>query len=627
MKRFSSLYLLLLFASFLSFSNLQAQSKEGARSSLDLIRQAYLAGELDEETSLVYKVWAALDPHRLPPEFSRQPVKFQKSLTPLFLEVRARWEGLSEKAKTMLLPYLQRPTEPGQEPPIYGHSYSVPAVFHDSPGGHFRVWYVTSSQDSPAPIFTHGDTIPDWIHLCAQVLDHVWEVAVDTLGYRQPPADGPWYGLEDFGGDSRYDVYVENLDAHRIYGYTQSEYFVTGSVAHAATSYLVIDNDYSSSIYPTRGEAGLKVTAAHEFFHAIQFAYDTLEDRFLMEISSTWMEDVVYDQINDYYYYLSPPGYSTIFSRPELSLITFDGLHEYSSCVWAHYLDKRFGREMIRDIWEGCIERTAMQAMEESLKERGSDLASAHNEFAVWNYYTGSRADTVSYYPEGDRYPQVQVYADNLHSVYPVDVNSVSHPPETLGANYIRFLTQDIPGGLNVELKGRPDVLWRAALLGLGPPHKLIQIAVDGFGQGQAQMADWSSYAEVVLVVTPFAATGSGLQYAYRGERDSSLTEPLQVITQLGQSYPNPVVGDRVVIPFSIAQGGQVTLRILTLAGELVREFQWGYVQPGSYYGPNKGTNDWDLKNDAGEPVAAGVYLCHLQAGDFTEIRKMIVVR
>ena len=49
----------------------------------------------------------------------------------------------------------------------------------------------------------------------------------------------------------------------------------------------------------------LRVTAAHEFFHAIQFAYDVKEDLWFMEGSATWVEDEVYDSINDNYQFLA----------------------------------------------------------------------------------------------------------------------------------------------------------------------------------------------------------------------------------------------------------------------------------------------------------------------------------
>ena len=101
------------------------------------------------------------------------------------------------------------------------------------------------------------------------------------------------------------------------------------------------------------------------------------------------------------------------------------------------------------------------------------------------------------FYTEGDRYPQVKVYSDNLHSAYPVEVSSVSHAPEPLGASYVRFLIQNIPGGLEVELDGDSEVQWSAALAGVGPPHEVTEMSVDGFGHGQGQVFSWSRFAEL----------------------------------------------------------------------------------------------------------------------------------
>ena len=68
---------------------------------------------------------------------------------------------------------------------------------------------------------------------------------------------------------------------------------------------MKIDNNYEEDGYPTQGLMGLQVTAAHEFFHAIHFSlYSTYEASWLMEQTATWMEEQVYDHINDYRAYL-----------------------------------------------------------------------------------------------------------------------------------------------------------------------------------------------------------------------------------------------------------------------------------------------------------------------------------
>ena len=64
-----------------------------------------------------------------------------------------------------------------------------------------------------------------------------------------------------------------------------------------ASAYCVLDNDYSSTQFPnpTTPLENLQVTAAHEYFHAVQFAYDIGEDAWLMEATATWVEDEVFD--------------------------------------------------------------------------------------------------------------------------------------------------------------------------------------------------------------------------------------------------------------------------------------------------------------------------------------------
>ncbi len=69
------------------------------------------------------------------------------------------------------------------------------------------------------------------------------------------------------------------------------------------TSYIVIDNDYAGFGFADPQDP-MKVTVAHEFSHACQFAHDYLESVWYMECTSTWIEDYVYDAVNDYRNYI-----------------------------------------------------------------------------------------------------------------------------------------------------------------------------------------------------------------------------------------------------------------------------------------------------------------------------------
>ena len=74
----------------------------------------------------------------------------------------------------------------------------------------------------------------------------------------------------------------------------------------------------------------LKVTAAHEFFHAVQFAYDIGEDGWFMESTATWMEEHVYDAINDNLQYLA----TSPLAQPLIPLDQTSGLRVYGAWIF-----------------------------------------------------------------------------------------------------------------------------------------------------------------------------------------------------------------------------------------------------------------------------------------------------
>ena len=64
------------------------------------------------------------------------------------------------------------------------------------------------------------------------------------------------------------------------------------------SAYCVVDNDYSPAEFPgvVNGLPALQVTAAHEFFHAVQFAYNAFQDSWLLESTAAWVEDEAFDR-------------------------------------------------------------------------------------------------------------------------------------------------------------------------------------------------------------------------------------------------------------------------------------------------------------------------------------------
>jgi len=90
-------------------------------------------------------------------------------------------------------------------------------------------------------------------------------------------------------------------------------------------------------------------------FHAVQYAYDAYEDGWMMEATATWVEDELFDGVNDNRFYVS----NSPISRPGHSLDRFeDDGYQYGVWTFFRYLTERHRTKLgdlpvlIRNIWE-----------------------------------------------------------------------------------------------------------------------------------------------------------------------------------------------------------------------------------------------------------------------------------
>ncbi len=88
-------------------------------------------------------------------------------------------------------------------------------------------------------------------------------------------------------------------------------------------------------------------------------------------------------------------------------------------------------------------------------------------------------------------------------------------------------------------------------------------------------------------------------------------------------NYPNPF-NPETWIPYELAEPTEVTLRIYTVDGTLVRRLVLGHRAAGIYRSKSRAAY-WDGTNAQGEKVASGLYFYTFSAGDFEATRKMLV--
>ena len=95
--------------------------------------------------------------------------------------------------------------------------------------------------------------------------------------------------------------------------------------------------------------------------------------------------------------------------------------------------------------------------------------------------------------------------------------------------------------------------------------------------------------------------------------------------TTLLPNYPNPF-NPETWIPYRLAHNADVTFTIYGTTGAVVRRLDLGH-QPAGYYTARTKAAYWDGRNSLGEPVGSGVYFYQLSAGDFSAMRKMVILK
>ncbi len=232
-----------------------------------------------------------------------------------------------------------------------------------------------------------------------------------AAGYNRPVGDGSAGSTPGGAGNgvNVFDVYLADLGNSGLYGYCTTDSRVSGHTV--APAYCVLDNDYSPSQYGpyTSPTDNLRVTAAHEYFHAVQFAYDVNEDSWLLEATATWAEDEVYPTINDNLQYLKA-GPLGIPSQPLDSRL---GLAPYGAWAFFKFLSERYPAlnapggmpVIVRDIWNLAVGPAGSRAaIEAALAGRGTDLRTEFGLFSAVN------RNPAGFYSDGAAYPVARAW-------------------------------------------------------------------------------------------------------------------------------------------------------------------------------------------------------------------------
>ncbi|MGK9368813.1 MXAN_6640 family putative metalloprotease [Melioribacter sp. Ez-97] len=490
------------------------------------------------------------------------PGDYVKCGTGIYNQIKENYSNFSIKQRQILSSYLSRPQTD---------------TSFVTKSGFFRIHFNKSGLHKPAYD----------LNLLSEALDSVYNYEVNILGYPPPPKD---YG----GGDDRYDVYIQNMSGG-LYGETRTEDLI-GTETY--TSYIVIDNDFDR--YYTQGIDGARVSAAHEFHHAIQvgnYIYRST-DQYYHELSSTAMEEFVFDDINDYYAYI----YSYFVNTNR----SFSQNSGYNLAIWNIFLKDRFGFEILKRTWELMKEERALYAIADAIKEYGSDFKTEFAEFSNWIYFTGYRSKPGKYFEEAENYPVIKplMNIDFDKPVVSVDINT-----RPASVNYISFVSlvdtltailsnSDVTNGVQNPSSELP----------------LKYFLADHDDGGYRWITD--NYYSKLVCQSSFLITENSVL-------NNRLIDSTTVITREEFPFPQPfnyATDNFIYLPSPRSLSGMADLYVFSIDMDLIFS---GELR---VFVSDKNLIKWDALDKSGERLSSGIYFYVIKADDETKKGKFVVI-
>jgi len=470
-----------------------------------------------------------------------------------------------------------------------------------SASGKFVFSYETIGANAIPLADADANNIPDYVEEAGIAIDSTYNYLVNTLGYSDPIPDG-----------ATYDISFEDMG---VYGYVETN----GSAASGTV--MAIENDFigfPENDDPDGNQLGaLRATVAHELKHAIQFKQNNFNgdsDRWA-EMDATLIEEVVYDQVNDYYNYLG--GFGDVFGNPGVTVIP----GSYEDVTWALYFHEKFGADFWPSTWQrienSVSDLPLLSAISEELALRGFNYTETLRELYIWHFTSGAYRnnnfgfDESIFYPTPNVQSNITLVDDQFSSTLNVGRFSAYM------ANVVPPMTQT----------GDATVLMEVDSVGLS----LAVVALFNNGSVDFQTArqegelmivnngwQWDQIERLGVIVFNERESRSGdfrirMSDTYSTSILTDNTKP--VSTELKQNYPNPF-NPSTTIPVSISEFQRVKVDIYDITGRLVQSVFDGNLSSGNYALPV------DMQR-----FASGVYLYRLQTNDNVQIKRMTLVK
>ena len=197
----------------------------------------------------------------------------------------------------------------------------------------------------------------------------------------------------------------------------------------------------------------------------------------------------------------------------------------------------------------------------------------------------------------------------------------LSYDPDVLLYSSISW--GETTGGMSI-VDYQEDALIRATAAGLEPINQNITL-----GYVEFQMVDSFNDYQTTVTMNRSRLNEADAQIE---QASAVFTNALLVVDDWGhggvpeefaikQNFPNPF-NPTTRIRYQLPEQSNVTIQIYDIMGRIVRTLVTNQNELAGFH-----QLTWDATNNNGDPVSAGMYLYVIQAGDFRDTKKMVLLK
>lgn len=479
-----------------------------------------------------------------------------------------------------------------------------------SPMGLFEISFYLEGVHAIDPSDSDQSGTADYAEITAAAADSSYRHMVGTLGFRDPfPTK-----------NKPIRINIRSLSSG-VYGFVSSFTSPAAAISVQANydrPQFIKNDDENKPI------GALKVTVAHELKHILQSVIVSpgMNPYSWIEMDATLMEEVVYDNVNDYYNYLN--NSQSVFGNPSRSVIP--GNYYHSS--WALYFAESLGMSFWVDVWQRIQAQLPMPnmltAMDAAAMNLGTTLGSEVTRNYLWHLASGPNQREGYGFSEGSKYPAIKLDSTLVNPGTDVElaVNLTNNFAARLFMLDFSDKVWEEDEGLRIYFKSNSNNqqfnVGLVAFYADGEVEEFIPVRTSETELITTPEFDYARLSKlgIALVNTGGVSTSGMLSFKQQLGVNLSETNPdVPYQTAILPNYPNPF-NPSTSIPVDLSKSGNVMVEVVDLLGRRVAVLADGFKSAGRHV----------LQFEAGG-LSSGMYIVRLSGDAGVSSRKVTLLK